>query len=173
VKRAIGISVHTGWGACVVVDGSLRAPEIIANEVIEILPHPERFCFHAAAEMDAGAAAASIARARRKAIANASHALAHLLGPGVVVCAIVAKEGDVGELDDVLASHPRIHTAEGCFYRDILREACKLPARIVPPSTLDPSRIGKLAVPPWGRDQKLAALAAWTALGEGPSKHRA
>jgi hypothetical protein len=149
------------------VEGSLRAPEIIANEVIQILAHPERFCFHAAADMDRSAAAASIARARRKAIANASRALACFLGQDVTVCAIVAKEGDAGALDSVLASHTRIHTAEGCFYRDVLREACKVPARIVPPSTLDISRIGKLAGPPWGRDQKLAALAAWLVLGDG------
>jgi hypothetical protein len=38
-------------------------------------------------------------------------------------------------------------------------------ARVCPPASLDPSSIGKLAPPPWSRDQKLAALAAWSALG--------
>jgi hypothetical protein len=37
MQRALGISIHTGWGACVVVGGSLREPEIVANEVIEVL----------------------------------------------------------------------------------------------------------------------------------------
>jgi hypothetical protein len=36
MKRAIGISIHTGWGACVLVGGSMASPEIIANQVIEI-----------------------------------------------------------------------------------------------------------------------------------------
>lgn len=80
------------------------------------------------------------------------------------MCAIVAKDGDAGDLDEVLASHPRIHTAEGRFYRDVLRDACPIPVRLVPPSSLDPSRVGKLAAAPWGRDQKLAALAAWTVM---------
>jgi hypothetical protein len=114
----MGISVHTGWGACVVVGGSLARPEIVSNDVIDILGDSERFCFHMAAEMKRAAA----------------------------------------------ASHPRIHTAEGCFYRDVLRDACTIPVRVVPPASLDPSKVGKLAAPPWGRDQKLAALAAWAVM---------
>jgi len=65
-------------------------------------------------------------------------------------------------VDKVLASHPRIHTAEGYFYRDVVRDACAVPVKIIPPASLDPSKLGKLDAPPWGRDQKLAALAAWT-----------
>lgn len=162
--RALGISVHTGWGACVVVGGSLAAPEIVSNEVIEILGDSERFCFHMAEKMDRAAAATWIASAREKAIANARRALASLVAKNVSVCAIVARKGEAGSLDDVLASHPRLHTAEGYFYRDVLRDACPIPAHVVPPSSLEPSRVGKLAGPPWGRDQKLAALAAWTVL---------
>ncbi|MGQ0833493.1 MAG: hypothetical protein ACT4O5_01000 [Gammaproteobacteria bacterium] len=167
MQRAMGISVHTGWGACVVVGGSLAKPEIVANELIEILGDSERFCFHMAAEMKRAAAENWIARARRKATANARRALAPLVAKEVSVCAIVAKVGDAGDLDAVLASHPRIHTAEGCFYRDVLRDACTIPVRVVPPASLDTSKVGKLAAAPWGRDQKLAALAAWTIMGVG------
>jgi len=35
---------------------------------------------------------------------------------------------------------------------------------VVSPRSLDVGTVGKLAPPPWGRDQKLAALAAWRAL---------
>src|SRR5262245_30829302 len=156
MQRAIGISPHTGWGACVVVGGSLKKPEIVANEMIELLGDAERFCFHMAAEMERDEAVKWIAQVRSKALANARKALTPLLAKGVSACAIVAKNGDAGDLRKVLASHPRIHTAEGFFYRDVLREACSVPVRIVPPSTLDVSRVGKLATPPWGRDQKLA-----------------
>ena len=148
-----------------VVGGSLLKPEIVANEVIEILGDSERFCFHMAAEMTRTAAEKWIADARKKAIANAKRALAPLFAKEVSVCAIVAKHGDAGDLDEVLASHPRLHTAEGCFYRDAFRDACAIPVHIVPPSSLDPSHVGKLAAPPWGRDQKLAALAAWKVMG--------
>jgi hypothetical protein len=124
MHRAMGISVHTGWGACVVVGGSLAKPEIIASEVIRILDDSERFCFlHMAAEMKRTAAETWIATARRKATANARRALAPFF----------AKE---------------VH-------------ACAIRAEVVPPARLDVSKVGKLAPAPWGRDQKLAALAAW------------
>jgi hypothetical protein len=165
MHRAIGISVHTGWGACVVVGGSLPQPEIVANEVVEILVNSERFCFHAAAEMKPNAAEEWIERMRERALVNARQGLLPLMAK-VSVCAIVAKEGRSGNLAAVLASHSHIHTAEGYFYRAVFRDACTVPVNIVPPSSLDVSKVGKLAAPPWGRDQKLAALAAWSALAD-------
>jgi len=35
----------------------------------------------------------------------------------------------------------------------------------VPPKTLDDSKVGRIAPAPWGKDQRLAALAAWSMLG--------
>jgi len=164
VQRAMGITVHTGWGACVVVAGSLERPEILANLVVEILGNDERFCFHAASEMKPAAARTWIEHLREKALITARQALVPLIAHGVGVCAIVAKEGNPSDLNEALASHPRIHTGEGCFYRDVFRDACGAPVRVIPPTSLDISRVGKLAPPPWGRDQKLAALAAWSRL---------
>ncbi len=161
MQRAMGISIHTGWGACVVVGGSRAKPEIVANEVLRILGDAERFCFHRAAEMKLADAEEWIARTRQKALANARRALAPLVAKQVRVCAIVAKDGEIGSLEHVLASHPRLHSAEGFFYRDVFRDACAIPVQVVPPSSLDPATLGKLAAAPWGRDQKLAALAAW------------
>jgi len=165
MQRALGITVHTGWGACVVVGGSLLRPEVVASEVIEVLGDPERFCFHHAAEMKLAAAERLTQRLRLKALANARRALAPLIAQNVAVCAIVAKEGPAGDLEAMLTSHARIHTGEGYFYRDIFRDASTVPARIVPPASLDASTVGRLAPAPWGRDQKLAALAAWSAIG--------
>ena len=161
MQRAMGISVHTGWGACVVVAGSLERPEVVAGAMIEVLPDDERFCFHSAAEMRPKAAMEWLGHLREKAVSTARRELVPLI-PGVSICAIVAKEGEPADLAAVMQSHPRIHTAEGCFYRDVFRDASPVPACIVPPSSLDVSRVGKLAAPPWGRDQKLAALAAWS-----------
>jgi hypothetical protein len=73
MQRAIGISVHTGWGACVVVGGSLSQPEIVGNEVIKLLDDAERFCFHRAAEMKPAAAEEWLARVRAKALDPASY----------------------------------------------------------------------------------------------------
>lgn len=164
MQRAMGISVHTGWAACVVVAGSPAKPEIVANEAIQILGDADRFCFHRAAEMERARAEKWIAATRQQAVVNAKQALKSLVAQQVSACAIVAREGDAGDLAHVLALHPRLHLAEGCFYRDVLRDALAIPVRIIPPAKLDPSTVGRLAKPPWGRDQKLAALAAWMVL---------
>lgn len=163
-KLAMGITVHTGWGACVVVAGSLAQPQVIASTLVALLPGAERFCFHRAAEMEPAAGIAWIERMREKALLAATRQLAPLTRR-VGSCAIVAKAGEPCDPVTVMASHPRIHTAEGCFYRNVFRVACALPVHIVAPSSLDVSRVGKLAAPPWGRDQKLAALAAWSLIG--------
>jgi hypothetical protein len=166
MERAIGITVHTGWGACVVVGGSPRKPEILGNRVIELLTDAERFCYHRAAEMKAASVPEWLTRTRAKALARARSELAPLLGPDVRVGAIVAKEGLLPDTDTALTAHTRIHSAEGLFYRDIFRDACQLPCRIIPPSSLDITAVGKVFTKPWGRDQKLAALAAWEAMSD-------
>jgi hypothetical protein len=167
MQCAIGISVHTGWGACVVVGGSLRQPEIVGNEVIKLLGDEERFCFHRAAEMQPAAAEEWLARVRAKALAQARAALATFMARRVHFCAIVAKEGTLGNLQAALATHMRIHSAEGFFYRDIFRDACSpVPCRVVPAASLNVTAVGKLTAKPWGRDQKLAALAAWQVMSQ-------
>jgi hypothetical protein len=107
-----------------------------------------------------------IQRVESKAIANAKKALMPLLAQRLNSCAIVAKDGCTGDLQKVFASHPRIHTAEGCFYRDVLRQASTVPVHIVPPASLDANRVGRLASPPRGRDQKPSALPAWSIIGK-------
>ncbi len=161
MQRALGISVHTGWGACVVVGGSLRKPEILGNKVIELLGDEERFCYHRAATLKPALVQEWLGRMRSKALLQARKELSLLLDQQVRVGAIVAKEGMLPDPNTVFSTHLRIHSAEGFFYRDIFRDACQLPCRIIPPGSLDIATMGKLAVKPWGRDQKLAALAAW------------
>jgi hypothetical protein len=163
VQHAIGICVHTGWGACVVVSGSLQRPQIVQNRRVELSDDAERFCFHRAAEMDPALAPRWLTDTRAKMLARARTELAPLL-QDVSVAAIVARPGEAPDLDTALKSHMRIHSAEGCFYRDVFYEACGIPCRIVSPSSLAIAAAGKLPAKPWGRDQKLAALAAWQAL---------
>jgi hypothetical protein len=90
---------------------------------------------------------------------------------GFLLSAMVAKMGAMLPLEDVIAPHPRIHTAEGHFYRDVLRTAAEgagLRVRIIAPGDLDPkdvrlAKVGKLVGKPWSVDWKLAVMAAWAA----------
>jgi hypothetical protein len=143
------------------VGGSPRKPEIVGNKVIELLGDEERFCYHRAATMKPALVQEWLERVHAKALAQARSELSPLLDQQVRFGAIVAKDGILADLDTVLSTHLRIHSAEGFFYRDIFRDACQLPCRVILPDSLDIATIGKLATKPWGRDQKLAALAAW------------
>jgi hypothetical protein len=144
-----------------------------------MLGDPERFVFHRAAEMKRDAAEAWIAQAHERAVESATRVLRRLAGLAPIAqearpgCALVAKAGAMLPLDDVLASHPRIHTAEGLFYRDALRsaaEACGLNVRLVAPQKLDAKdprlvAVGRALGKPWTADWKLATLAAWSVAG--------
>ena len=153
---------HNGWRWA----GSWDAMTTAAPASRRVVTSVSRTARPARSKHDAGSSSKSRPGAIAWAIANATRALAPLVAKGAGVCAIVAKTGDAGKLDEILASHPRIHTAEGCFYRDVVRQACSVPVRLFAPSSLDTSKVAKLAGPPWGKDQKLAALAAWSAIAE-------
>jgi hypothetical protein len=176
MRLALGLSVHTGWAACIVAGGSLRQPHVAAREHVSLVEDPDRFVFHRAAEMNRAEAVRSIAHAREEAVARATAVFRRLAdGRELRACAIVAKSGPIPDLDTVLAAHPRIHTAEGAFYRDVLAAAATesgIAVHLVHPSRVDAKAPGLVAVgravgKPWNRDWKLAALAAWHALAEG------
>jgi hypothetical protein len=87
-------------------------------------------------------------------------------------------------VDEILAVHFRMHKAEGVLFRDALTRAagsCDLRLVRVPEKQLDENAeralgasmnslrktvasLGKSVGPPWGKDQKDAALAAMIAL---------
>jgi hypothetical protein len=173
MRLALGLSVHTGWAACVLAGGGLREPHIASREKVHLLEDPDRFVFHRAAEMKRADAERAIARAEKDARRRAAAVFRRLAdGREVRLCAIAAKAGPMPDLDAVLASHPRIHTAEGIFYRDVLVAAASengLAPHVVPPSKLDPNApalvaAGRVVGRPWNRDWKIAALAAWHVL---------
>jgi len=92
-------------------------------------------------------------------------------------------------VDEILAVHFRMHKAEGVLFRDALARAsgaCGLQFLGIPEKQLDAeaeralatsvnrlrktiASLGKSVGPPWGKDQKDAALAAMIAL-EGQVK---
>jgi hypothetical protein len=90
-------------------------------------------------------------------------------------------------VDEILAVHFRMHKAEGELFRGALvraADACGLRMLAIPEKRLDDharkclaaepanlakriAELGRAAGPPWGKDQKQAALAAWAALHTG------
>jgi hypothetical protein len=192
---ALGVSVHAGWVACVVARGSVHARQISAREEVELLGDLERFVYHRAAEARV-TEERILANARRSATARATAGLglivdqARARGEDITACAIVAKGGELLALDAIRAAHPRIHSAEGHFYRDVLHDAAEgigLATRILSPRDPDAHAaramdVGLTELPallalagravgrPWAKDQKAASLAAWTVLAEGDGR---
>jgi len=171
-RVAVGFSVHTGWAAMVVVGGT-RTPEVVTRERVALVAGV-RFVYHAAVEMDLRAAARAVAAAAKEAQESAFAAIDELRKQhSVGGCAVVA--GPATPPDDIAAivrAHPMIHTAEGALYRDAIVAAAarlRLPVELFPPKTLpadgaEVADAGRGIGPPWGKDQRLAALAAWRML---------
>lgn len=172
MRLALGLSVHTGWAAAVVAGGDWDKPVLAAREHIELLGEDQRFVFHKAAEMAPGAAQAWVERARKEATGRASAVMRRLAAThDVEACAVVAKKAAMLPLRDIVSAHPRIHTAEGSFYRDVLRAAAEgagMRVRVVAPQELDAKderlvEVGRVVGRPWTVDWKVAVMGAWRA----------
>jgi len=147
--------------------------------------------YHAAENLNANDARdlvkRGIAAARRLAIREMRTAVkrAREAGHEVAACAILmGNPMPDWSVDEILSVHFRMHKAEGVLFRDALAEAagsCDLKLVRVPEKELDEqaeralatsvaslrktiASLGKSVGPPWGKDQKDAALAAMIAL---------
>jgi hypothetical protein len=154
--------------------------------------------YHAAERLRAPEARDLVGRgveaARRIAVREMGAAVdrARQKGHEVVACAVLV--GDPmpdWSVDEILAVHFRMHKAEGVLFRDALARAagaCGLRRVEIPEKALDEhaqralatsasslrktiGSLGKSVGPPWGSDQKAAALAALVAL-RGPGNAR-
>jgi hypothetical protein len=186
---AIGLRAHSGWAAMVAVSGG----SAILRRRIEMTGagHGAKQPYHAAEEMELLQAAAFLRRTERVAVkmagAAVKDAIAALTGDGyrVAGAAVLLGSGKpLPELARILAAHPLIHTAEGVFFRDVLKNACEACGLAVAgikerevleqcaaamriPAVELPGRLsamGKTLGPPWTQDEKLSAAAALTIL---------
>jgi hypothetical protein len=150
--------------------------------------------YHAAEQLEASAARAlvnrGIAAAKRVSTREMRAAVGDMrrMGHNVVACGVlVGTPMPVWSTDEILAVHFRMHKAEGVLFRDMLKHAageCGLRVAAVPEKQLLEeaalmqtktgrslrdalAALGKVAGPPWGKDQKNAALAAIIALHGG------
>jgi hypothetical protein len=187
---AIGIRVHSGWGAMVAVSGEAGTMEVIDRRRVEIIDRsvPGAFQpYHFAKELNLRAGerhvADSAAASATLALAAMREVVGHLrsLDCKTVAAAILLSSGrPLPDFAKILASHAMIHTAEGEFFRQAFRSACaslKIPitgirerdlddqanaefGRAAQPLQRSIAGLGKKLGPPWTTDQKTAALAA-------------
>lgn len=147
--------------------------------------------YHAAEELDPDEARVlvkhGIETARRIAVREMRSAVKRARGEGheVEACAVLMGQPMPDwTVDEILAVHFRMHKAEGVLFRDVLARAattCGLRLVGVPEKQLAEhaertlatsmnrlqqtiASLGKSVGPPWGKDQKDAALAAMIAL---------
>ena len=154
--------------------------------------HAVEGCPIGEAERRLAAYAAIAERMAHDAIRRVTEKLAEE-GHGVVGVGILQAAGRTGgTLADTLASHALIHTADGNHFRGALAAAagrCRLPTSRVRARDLEVEAakaigkapqalqrtvkdLGREVGPPWGADQKAAALLAWLVLAQVSAARR-
>lgn len=195
-RAAIGVRMHSGWGALVAVSNSDGRVEILERRRVALtipgtpganqpyhfaenleLPEAENFlgnCF---------------ATSRRLALAAVRNVLGELRGRQyrfVGSAMLLASGRPLPPLPKILASHALIHAAEGEFFREAFSKACEdldLSVTGFRERNLEEciqttfgkaatrmwqqiSTLGRTLGPPWTADQKTAALAALVVLAD-------
>jgi len=193
-RIALGWKTHSGWAALVALAARGDGAEVVERRRVELVLRDERFAkapYHAAEGLDAEEARSVVERgieaAQRGALRELRAALARAKEAGHEIAACAVLTGTpmpAWSVEQIRAVHFRMHKAEGVLFSDALvraSEACRLETVPVLEKELDAAagrafgaaaerrseqvaRLGKELGPPWGKDQKSAALAAWIAL---------
>lgn len=170
-----------GWADAVVlapVEGGEGAMVVTDRRRLNLRPAGAlAFPYHAAMEAPPEERAGVIAAGLDAAESAATDALASLGADlGFETVGVVISRGiRHAPLEKVLASSRLFHMAEGAVYQQALRGAAAnlgLPCTTVAFNDAEDhelwpavSALGKSIGPPWRKDQKFAALAAWLAAG--------
>jgi len=189
-NAAFGVRMHSGWGVVVCISGNPAAPEIVDRRrivVIEPAMEGAQQPYHFAeslgleeAERHLQKCAAVSQRLALQAIRGTLDAVS-ARSYQIVGCAMLLASGRaLPALPNILASHALVHTAEGEFFRKIVREACetcRIPVVGIRERELDDrakatfgtaaprvrqriSSLEKTVGSPWTQDEKNSALAA-------------
>ena len=187
---AIGVRMHSGWGVLVAVSGDASAVEVVARRRIVTMDQAipgARQPYHYAASLRLPEAEKYLANcaavSEGLALTAVEDLVRELRGRGyrIVGSAVLLASGRaLPSLSEILASHALIHTAEGEFFRNAVREACEhleISVAGIRKSELNEHAkavfgnvatqvqrrilsLGRSLGPPWTQDQKTAALAA-------------
>jgi hypothetical protein len=192
VKVAFGLKPHSGWAALVVLGRRGGELAVVDRRRLELVDDAwAKAPYHAAEDLEPDAARdlveRGVAAARRIAVREMKAAVKREREREneVLSCAVLVTDPMPGwSVEEILAVHFRMHKAEGVLFREALAaaaEACgtrvvaiveKLLASHAETALGTPGKdlaqtiaaLGRSVGPPWGRDQKDAALAARVAL---------
>ena len=172
MRTALGLKAHSGWAALVALAGG---PRLVERARVELADEPwQKAPYHAAEKLPAAEARALVENgvaAVREAALREVRAL--VKRHGAAACGIVWGAGmPEWSTDEILAVHFRMHKAEGELFREALARAAeecgvrvvRVPLRELGAPPAQVAALGEVAGPPWGKDQKEAAHAAWLAL---------
>jgi hypothetical protein len=201
-RAALGIRMHSGWGVLVAVSGDASSVEVLdRRRIITMDPKiaGAKQPYHHAANLElpeserhVANCAAATERLAFAAIGDLARELEarHYRIAGAAV--LLASGRTLPPLEKILGSHPLIHTAEGEFFRDAARKACerlKIPVTAIRERDLEErasaafghaasrvrrriAKMGSSIGPPWTKDHKSAALAAFLILARGKANLR-
>src|ERR1044072_6661141 len=188
MKVGFGLKAHSGWAALVVLGRQTDEFIVVDRRRIELVENEwAKQPYHAAEGLKSDIARDLVERgidaAHKIAVREMRAALKRESDRKneVKACAVlVGSPMPYWSVDEILAVHFRMHKAEGVLFRDALVHAaneCKIKSVEVPEKDIlryvenkqktptsklssQLSALGKAAGPPWGKDEKEAALAA-------------
>jgi hypothetical protein len=193
---AMGVRMHSGWGALVVVSNDDRRVNVLARQRIEVIDEKAggtRQPYHRAKNLALNEAEKYLARCAAESERLATGSILGLTedlqkrGYRLANCVVLTASGrGLPPLAGILAAHPLIHTAEGQFFRNVICSACEglrlkvLRVRERGVESAAKAALGRSAATvmkqianagkslgsPWTQDHKKAALAAWMAVHE-------
>jgi hypothetical protein len=192
VRVALGFVPHSGWAAAVGVVLEGDRVRVVARERVELANDPEaKQPYHALEGVPLPDAEPRLRAFERDAGDRAGAGLTRLLdglardGHDVAVIGILDSSGRKGTaLAEILSSHALIHTADGDHFRAAIAaaaerrglavvrvkargledEAARAIGRARETLAREVQELGRALGPPWGADQKAAALLAWRCL---------
>jgi hypothetical protein len=189
-RAALGIQMHSGWGVLVAVAGDANSVEVLERRRITVTnpstPGATQPYHHAAtlkladAEKHLAHCAAASGRMALEAVEGVVQELGRREYRVAGSAVLLASGRPLPSLERILAAHPLIHTAEGEFFRNAVKNACERLQILViafPERELEDrakkvfgkaasqiqgavSDLGRSIGPPWTKDHKTAALAA-------------
>lgn len=182
-RAAIGVRAHSGWAALVAVAGKLGSVQVLDLRrivIADIRAPGANQPYHFAEKLELGAAEKHLescaAISERLALSAIGDFVKELKRYEIAGAAVLLASGrQLPSLPDILRSHALIHTAEGEFFRRVVRQACERlgigvtgirerELGVGSALQLEIAGLGKIVGPPWTQDQKMAAVAAMMVL---------